>query len=167
MKRHLLTYLTFTILFSACGGKSTDSDSPAQTTEEAIPAVAEITIEGNDLMQYNLNTIEVFAGQRVKLTLKHVGKMPVEVMGHNWVLLTPGTDKMDFGTKAVAAKDTDYIPPSEVDKVIAHTKTIGGGEETSIEFDAPAEGSYEFICSFPGHFATMNGTFTVKARPAG
>ena len=39
---------------------------------------------------------------------------------------------------------------------------LGGGEETTIEFEAPAKGEYTFICSFPGHYALMNGKFIVE-----
>jgi len=58
-------------------------------------------------------------------------------------------------------KVNDYIPKDTQD-VIVHTKIIGGGETTTIEFDAPAVGTYDFICSFPAHFAMMNGKFIVE-----
>lgn len=170
MKFQRIAFLALLILSVSCGGNDssqTASSTPPPAEAAAAPATAEVTIEGNDLMKYNLETIEVTEGQKVKLTLKHVGKMSVEAMGHNWVLLQPGTDMLDFGSKAAAAKDNDYIPAAEADKVIAHTKTIGGGEETTIEFDAPAAGTYDFLCTFPGHYALMKGKFTVKANPAG
>ena len=166
MRPHLVVFLSLIFFLSACGGggaESTSGGGEAADTAGKVPAVAELTIEGNDMMQFDLKAMEVFAGQKVRLTLKHVGQMPAETMGHNWVLLVQGTDKADFASQSMTAKDTDYIAPSELSKVIAHTKIIGGGEETTIEFDAPAEGTYEFICSFPGHYALMNGTFTVKA----
>ena len=48
------------------------------------------------------------------------------------------------------------------DAVIAATETIGGGQESAIEFDAPEAGEYDFICSFPGHYAMMKGKFIVE-----
>ncbi|WKV11704.1 azurin [Marivirga harenae] len=124
--------------------------------------VVEITIEGNDQMRFNLDEMKVKAGSTVKLTLKHVGKMTKQQMGHNWVLLTKGTDIMEFGQKAAGAADNDYIPEAEASKVIANTKTLGGGEETTITFEAPEKGTYDFICSFPGHVALMKGKFIVQ-----
>ena len=177
MKSNVLLFLSFLFFLSACGGDSADGaatggeSSSAAAEERTSPAaepaasadeVVELRIEGNDLMQFNLKEMEVQAGQRVRLTLVHTGQMPVETMGHNWVLLAQGTDMADFGTKAASARDNGYIPPSEEDKVIVHTELIGGGEETTIEFDAPPAGEYTFICSFPGHYALMNGTFTVN-----
>ncbi|NJW52526.1 azurin [Salinimicrobium oceani] len=121
----------------------------------------EVTLTGNDMMQFNLNEIRVKAGETVKLTLRHVGELPENAMGHNFVLLQKGTDVVDFATKAATASGSDYIPEG-TEEVIVHTEMIGGGEETSIEFTAPEAGSYDFICSFPGHYIQMRGKFIVE-----
>lgn len=166
--KNLFLVLIMAVLFTACGGGETATQQTTQQTQQEPQQqqeagdIAEITIEGNDMMQYDLKTMEVKAGQMVKLTLKHVGKMPKEAMGHNWILLKSGVDKAAFATAATEAAATDYIPEAKKDEIVAYTKTLGGGEETTIEFEAPEAGEYEFICSFPGHYAMMSGTFTVK-----
>lgn len=126
----------------------------------AQPTV-KITIESSDQMKYNLSQIKVKAGQTVTLTLKHVGKMPIQAMGHNLVILQKGTDIVAFTRLASTAKATGYVP-SGSKSVIAATKLIGGGQETSITFTAPAKGVYDFICSFPGHFSMMKGKLVVE-----
>lgn len=131
------------------------------TTPLAAQDTVEITVESNDQMQFNTNEIKVKAGQTVVLTLKHVGKLPKAAMGHNWVLLTQGTDINKFGAAASKFADNEYIP-EDTDEVIVHTKLIGGGQETIIEFTAPEAGTYDFICSFPGHYALMKGKFIVE-----
>lgn len=133
----------------------------AFTTNVMAQDKVEITIESNDKMQFDMNEIKVEAGQTVVLTLKHVGKLPKAAMGHNWVLLTKGTDINTFGAAASKAADNGYIPEG-TDKVIAATDLIGGGQETTIEFTAPEAGTYDFICSFPGHYAMMKGKFIVE-----
>lgn len=165
------------LLFSCGGGSSSSKTDEAQgeneagieaaaeeAASEAIADTARLTIEGNDLMQFNKDLLEVYEGQVVELTLEHVGEMSVEAMGHNWVLLTQGTDKSTFGNAAVSAKENGYIPTDMEDNIIAYTKTIGGGERTTIVFEAPAVGYYDFLCSFPGHYGVMQGTFTVMPR---
>lgn len=121
----------------------------------------EVIITGNDMMQYSTKEIRVKAGEPVTLTLKHIGKLDVKVMGHNWVLLKQGVDLVGFASKASAAVNNDYIPEGTED-VIVHTKMLGGGQSETITFDAPAPGTYQFLCSFPGHFAQMQGTFIVE-----
>ena len=135
------------------------NSSPAtvNNTSEKV----EIVIEANDQMKFNLSEIKVKEGDTVVLTLKHVGQLPATAMGHNWVLLESGVDVKTFAMAAMQARDTDYVPADSED-VIAHTKVIGGGEETTIEFTAPAAGTYDFICTFPGHYALMKGKFIVE-----
>ena len=119
----------------------------------------EIVIESNDQMKFDLNEVKVKRGDTIKLTLKHVGQLPKAAMGHNWVLLNADTDMTSFAQAAIQARDNDYIP---ADGFIIHTDLLGGSEETTIEFEAPEIGEYTFICSFPGHFALMNGKFIVE-----
>jgi azurin len=120
-----------------------------------------ITIESNDQMKYNLSQIKVKAGQSVTITLKHTGKMSVQAMGHNLVILQKGTDVTAFANLAARAKNNGYIPVGSK-SVIAATKLIGGGETTTITFTAPAKGTYDFICSFPGHNSLMKGKLIVE-----
>lgn len=140
---------------------STDTTTSKTDTIRGQQGVVEVQLTGNDQMKFNLKEIKVKAGQKVKLTLKHVGQLDENVMGHNFVLLKQGTDLAQFAQQASAAKSNDYIPEN-TDKVIAHTEMIGGGEETTIEFEAPAAGTYDFICSFPGHYIQMQGKFIVE-----
>mgnify|MGYP000598203567 CR=1 FL=1 len=107
----------------ACGGGSGEkAEAPAPKSminskaEEKpaakpadLPEVAEIVIEGNDQMKFNLDKIEVYAGQKVKLTLKHVGEMPLQSMGHNWTLLAKGVDVMEFGAATATGQGEDVI----------------------------------------------------------
>ncbi|TPV96866.1 MAG: Azurin [Myxococcales bacterium FL481] len=135
---------------------------PAGGAELTPDAEGVIRLTGDDLMKFNANKISVKAGSKVKVELKHIGKMPKTAMGHNFVLLKSGSDVQAFGTKSATAAATDYIPPDLADQVIVSSKVVGGGESVTIEFDAPAAGTYKFLCSFPGHFGTMQGDFVVS-----
>jgi azurin len=163
--KHAILALSVLAL-AACGGGETPApateETPAETAAPAVPEVAEITIEANDQMKYNLDRIEVYAGQTVKLTLKNVGQLPKEAMGHNWTLLASGVAVEDYGAAALAFKDNEYQDPSRTADVIIATKLLGPGESETIEFKAPEKGVYRFLCTFPGHFGLMNGKFVVK-----
>lgn len=134
--------------------------------QHSVAQEAKIEITGNDQMQFNIKAFEVKEGQKVVLSFKHIGQLPAVAMGHNVVILTAGTAVPAFATKCAPAKDSGYIPQDEESKkeVVAHTKLLGGGESDEITFTAPAAGEYPFICTFPGHFAIMQGVMTVKAK---
>ena len=134
---------------------------PVMVDTTSKSGLNEVYLTADDLMRFNTKEIKVRAGQKVKLTLEHTGIMEKKVMGHNFILLAPGTDINQFGQEAVKAVDNDYIPVNSK-SVIAHTKMLGGGERVTIEFEAPPAGTYDFICSFPGHYAVMKGKFIVE-----
>ena len=138
----------------------------ASLFQHASAKEAKIELTGNDQMQYNIKTFEVTEGQKVVLSFKHIGQLPAVAMGHNVVILAAGAGVPAFATKCAPAKANGYIPLDEESKkqMIAHTKLLGGGEADEITFTAPAAGDYPFICSFPGHFAIMQGVMTVKAK---
>ena len=132
---------------------------------QAEDTVQEVTITGNDTMQFDVKNFETKAGTKIKLTLKNVGKVPKIAMGHNLVVLKKGITAVAFGQKALGAgaNATNALPKSLMGDVIAATKLLGPAESETIEFTAPKEpGSYEYVCTFPGHFALMRGTMTVK-----
>ncbi|MDD7885563.1 azurin [Flavivirga sp. 57AJ16] len=152
----------------ACGGKEEKKkegfsyeNKKDTSTSTATKDSNEIVISGNDLMQFDKTEIRVKAGQKVKVTLRHKGKLDVNVMGHNFVLLKQGVDLAGFAAEAAVAKDNEYIPEKTKD-VIAHTSLIGAGQTTSVEFVAPAAGEYDYLCSFPGHYAMMKGKLIVE-----
>lgn len=181
--RYIAIVFAFTFLMASCGGgtdkpatppgvktpsetptttKTEPAEEPAPVTEEEVaPSEVTLTLEGGDDMRFNKKQFKVSAGSTVTLTLTHTGKMTKEAMGHNFVLLKPGTSIQKFGAEAVKFKDNDYIPENS-DQIIAHTKLLGGGESDTIVFQAPAKGTYEFMCSFPGHYALMKGKFIVE-----
>ena len=175
MKHILFIVISLSILVS-CGKNKKEGtsekakiESPKKTeilknksnVEVDSDGVANVLITTNDIMKFNIKKFTVKAGQKVKLTLTHTGKLDKKIMGHNVVILNKGVKSSLFASKAAASKDNDYIPEGTTD-VVAHTKMIGGGETTTIEFTAPEAGTYDFICSFPAHFAMMKGKFIVE-----
>lgn len=129
-----------------------------------IATAAQLEISGDDTMRFNVSELETAAGQETTLVFKNSGTLPKAAMGHNFVLLKPGTDLAAFGNAAVAASGTEYIPNAAElkDQVVAHTKVLGPGETDTISFTIDTPGDYPFICSFPGHWAIMRGTLTVR-----
>jgi azurin len=120
-----------------------------------------VHLTGNDQMRFSANRIELKAGQKVKVELKNAGSLPKEVMGHNLIVLKPGSDVTAFAAKGMNAKATDYVPAG-APEIIAHTRLLGPGESQMLELDLPGAGTYPFLCSFPGHVGLMNGVIVVQ-----
>lgn len=126
----------------------------------------ELKIDGTDVMTFvdaagvKLTELKVAADcTEVVLTLKHVGKLPKETMGHNWVLAKSADFQALANAGIAAGIAKDYIPAGDK-RVIASTKLVGGGQSTLVKFSTSQltkGGDYTFYCSFPGHYALMKG----------
>jgi azurin len=115
-------------------------------------------------MEYSRKVINAKPGERLKVELMSMGKIPKVVMAHNFVLLKLGSDALKFADVAANAKDTDYIPTSLKAQILATAGMVGPGERSEVTFTAPTvPGTYPFLCTFPAHFAAgMNGQLIVK-----
>ncbi|MAT46629.1 MAG: Azurin [Verrucomicrobiaceae bacterium] len=155
MKKFLLTTAVVAL---------TTGISVADTKADAAKADVKVTITGNDQMKYDKGEIEAKAGQTIAITFKNIGALPKEAMGHNVVILKPGSDIVKFAIGGVANKAGDYLPldPALAALVVAKTKILGPKEEETIVFKAGAAGDYPFLCTFPGHFGIMKGVLKVK-----
>ncbi len=128
-------------------------------------AACDFAVEVNDTMAFQMQQMVADQScETINVTITHTGQLPAKTMGHNWTL----TKTEDYQPVAIegmnAGLENDYIKPGD-ERVIAHTKVVGGGESDSISFSAStleAGADYTFFCSFPGHWAVMHGVFTVN-----
>lgn len=132
------------------------------TAEKNKPT--EIVITGNDKMQFDVKTFEVKTGDSIRVVFKNVGKMPKIALGHNLVILKKGITAIAFGQKSLAAgaNASNALPDSVKSDVLAYTSLLGPNETETITFTAPEAGEYEYVCTFPGHFAMMRGKMKVR-----
>lgn len=129
-----------------------------------LAAECSVEVHSTDQMTFDTKEIEVSKSCKTfTIELKHVGNLPKHVMGHNLVLAKTA-DVQGVSTDGIAAGvDKGYLKEGD-ERVIAHTKLIGGGESDSVTFDVSkldAAQSYQFFCSFPGHAALMKGALTL------
>jgi azurin len=128
----------------------------------AADKVCKLEIAGNDAMQYDKKELDA-AGDctQIELTLTHTGKLPAAAMGHNWVLVKTADVTGVANAGMAAGLPNNYLTPGDP-HVIASTKIIGGGQSTTITFPTSKlskSGDYTFMCTFPGHYVIMKGTF--------
>lgn len=151
----------------AASTPATEASTPSAASQApAATASAECTtvITSDDAMKFDPKEINIKSScAQYTITLKHVGKMPAAAMGHN-VVISKSADKDGvLADGATAGIGSDYVKAGD-ERVVAFTKLIGGGEEASVTFDTAKlakDGAYEFFCSFPGHYAMMNGKIKI------
>jgi len=133
--------------------------SPAQAAK-----VCKLAITGNDSIQYDKKSLSITPDcTSVELTLTHIGKLPAQSMGHDWVLVK-AEDMAAVANDGLAAGIANNFVKKDDARVIAHTKVVGGGESTSVTFATSLlkKGqAYKYMCTFPGHNGLMNGDFTI------
>ncbi len=111
-------------------------------------------------LKFDQQVLTVQAGQRVALTFTNPDDMQ-----HNVLILRPGaTDAVgalaDAMLTAPDAADRHYVP--ETDDVLFATELVNPRASTTLTFTAPTEpGDYPFLCTFPGHWRTMQGVLRV------
>lgn len=153
---------------AAPAAHATEAAPAAASTAAAAPAAAggecEAVIVSDDAMKFDPKEIQVKSScKQYKITLKHEGKMPKSAMGHN-VVVSKAADKDGILADGQTAGEANNYVKAGDERVIAHTKLLSGGEQDSVTFDVSklAKGeAYEYYCSFPGHYATMNGKLTL------
>lgn len=117
---------------------------------------------GNSIedMRYGRDTIRVNANAMVTVELINRAKEPSMV--HNIVFIQ--NDKMEEVAQAAlrAGAEEAYVP--DLPAVFAGSGLVEPGETTEFTFTAPFQsGEYIFLCTYPGHWQHMNGTFVVEA----
>jgi len=138
--------------------KNSSSSNKNSNTKKSVEKVIVKGI-GNTMadMAFDKKVIKVKRGTIVELTL--INEATESSMIHNLVITKQG--KADaIGMDAISLKAKNYVPDSP--DVIAATDLANPGETVTLRFDAPAPGSYEFLCTFPGHHQKMRGVFIVQ-----
>lgn len=175
MKRSYLFILVIIIVAASCGqnsGESTKNTDAAQTDETmqmTVPGAEKldfsdtIHLQANEGMHFDKELFRVKAGSQLRLIFKNTGVASDNMsMAHNVVILNRDVDIADFADSARMAKDEKYIPSSLSASIIAHTKMVSGGDSDEVTFIIPKPGVYDFICSYPGHWGTMQGKIVAE-----
>ncbi len=133
--------------------------NPAQPAEQPVIEL-QIATDGDEL-RFVPRRLTCPSRSRVRLFLHHAGAIINDA--HNWVLLRPGTKNRFVDDADREPDETVIVPPGDEYLVLAATPLCGRGQTVVAEFTAPPPGEYPFVCSIPGHGATMAGVLVVTA----
>ena len=119
-----------------------------------VPAGAlAISTEG-DTLKFDQASLEAKAGSTVTVVFQNAST----INQHNWVLVQSGTKDEVAAAGTEAGAEAHWIPRSD-DRVLAKSGLLEPGGTQGVRFTVPAAGTYQFVCTFPGHNFTMFGDF--------
>lgn len=112
-------------------------------------------------LQYDVKEIHAKPGEAISIEFRNLDTIP-----HNFVLAAKDR-LMQVGNAAnlmladPKAAAQHHVPDS--DDVLHFTPMLNHNRRYSLRFHAPEEpGSYPFLCTYPGHWAVMNGVLIVE-----
>ena len=131
-------------------------DTTEKPTVPSGPVSIAIAAKGEEL-KFDISSIIAVSGDQVTITFKNVSS----VNTHNLVIVEAGTKDLVATDGLAAGQENNWVPAGD-SRVIASTILIGPDETGEVAFIAPASGTYQFVCTFPGHNFTMFGDFIVN-----
>ena len=114
-------------------------------------------------MTYDKKELTAVAGQTVSIVFTNP-----DTAQHNFLLATPGSMKIigaaaDKMVRDDTGEDVQYVP--KLPQILYAAPVLEPRKTTKFEFKAPATpGQYVIICTFPGHWKTMNAVLNVVAK---
>jgi uncharacterized protein len=114
-----------------------------------------------EMIKFTKKEFTVEAGKKVEIVFENPDQMQ-----HNMVIGAIGSmEKIGLAADKMITqadgKDKNYVP--EIPEVLFFSPLVDPGKKVSLKFTAPSQnGSYPYVCTFPGHWRIMNGVMKVK-----
>lgn len=114
-----------------------------------------------DQMKYDVTTLNVNPGDLIEITFENN-----DAMLHNLLVLAPDQlEKVGIAAEQMAkemdAAERDYTP--DVEGILGKIPMVNPGESFKLIVQMPNKtGNYPYVCTFPGHWQTMNGVIRVR-----
>lgn len=127
--------------------------SPEQIALFEQPVDAELVVRAvKNAMRYETLRVEAPEGATVRIVMDN-SMTTSPAMVHNVVVLSEAGAIDRVGQSAARAPDNIPDDPA----IQFYTPLTGPGERTAVVVTMPPAGEYPFICTWPGHYATMQG----------
>ena len=130
------------------------ADASTDTSAMAAEATHEIGSASTDEFRFTIDSLTAKSGEEV--TLRFSNTPLLSSITGSWCRTGP---RMRWATAGLV-DPVNWLNPGDPN-VIASIRLLNPGESVQVTFTAPAAGAYQFVCTYPGHNATMFGTFEV------
>ncbi|MEX2581066.1 MAG: DUF6797 domain-containing protein [Verrucomicrobiales bacterium] len=113
-------------------------------------------------LQYEEKEIHAKPGEALSIAFRNLDTIP-----HNWVLADIGSlqavgREADLMLADPGAAKKHHVP--ETDMVLHYTPMLNHNRRYLLNFTAPEQpGRYPYLCTYPGHWAVMNGVLVVES----
>lgn len=132
------------------------NEMPADWTDGPDQTLVLGTLPG---LKFDTESFQINAGSKIKLVFNNNDDMT-----HNLVITAPNAaDEVGMAAINMGIKgpELEYVPKNA--KVLYHTGLLQPDSSESIYFVAPTKaGTYQYVCSYPGHHTVMQGRMIVK-----
>lgn len=141
------------------GGVESGENNNINTNE--TPNKSFVITSVKDEMRYDISKLEASPGDLIEI--KFINE---DAMQHNFLLVKPGKlaivgARAEEFAKVGDAAAADYVPPME--EILYASPLLNPNEEAVLRFRIPNKvGDYPYVCTFPGHWQTMNGVIVVR-----
>ena len=134
------------------------SGQPDRPTSWPGEADHRLTVGTLPNLLFDRETLTVGRGSRVALTFDNNDDML-----HNLVIVpADSADAIALAAMQLGLRGHELAYVPELEAVLAHTELLEPGASETIFFEAPdTSGTYVYVCTFPGHAATMRGVLRV------
>ena len=154
--------LPLLLSLGACADPSPPSAEQLELFAQPVDAELVVTAARN-AMAYAVEEVSAPAGATVRLVIDNA-QTSSPAMIHNVVVLTDEAEVDRIGRAATGVAGNVPDDPA----VLVATPLAGPGERMAVVFEMPPPGRYPFICTYPGHFQSMQGTLvSTPAAEAG
>ncbi|MEX0772668.1 MAG: plastocyanin/azurin family copper-binding protein [Balneolales bacterium] len=149
----ILASLLFVVI--SCGEEEVQPLEFAELDENNVQLVR-LRSAGNEML-FDRDLIRVRPDLPVRIIL--INSATMNVMKHNFLIVNSSSVE-EVGQAALDAAETGYVP--DTPDVLLASELTDPGETIEFEFMPPEVGTYEFVCTYPGHYTTMRGMFLVE-----
>ena len=152
---------TIQIADDLAGSLPTDAAAPLRSKLATLRVAVFVIRTVHEQMKYDTPRLVVEAGRAFEIIFENPDVMP-----HNLVVVQPGARlKVGESAQELPAGHTDrlgraWVPEDK--EIIAATKLLEPLQSETLKIAAIRnEGVYEYVCTFPGHWAVMFGQLVV------
>jgi azurin len=158
-------YFLSLFLIFGCGERAADQHDPQQLPEpesaihQSKDVLFHVRAIGNTMEDIAFSPDEYSVPANTMIRVRLVNESTSADFNHNIVFIVKGAGEEIAREAKEAGPDANYIPKNP--NVLAASQLVAPANITEFNFTTPVAGSYEYICTYPGHYPKMVGSLNV------